>query len=398
MTMPNSLRGYWLLMKILMFPFAWLKWLILVCAAMLAPALIISYITGSSIPWLIAGGLPIGIYLLLNIFSLPSQFLCLISSKQLGQLPGLRPKSMVIFLGSNLISGALIAAFFAETENTAFIPSFIDVSLSLAIFNTVILITAFLWPKLLGFSGIAAILLANSYHSINKISAIYSGLILIICWAAFILWSLAWKPKFHHRFGPFLSQKDMAETLRGRTYLPQVTSKSKILNSKPYTLIGTLLLGAPDGWQAEVKRVAFLLMLFALAFFVLSHFFSKNSRLSSGPGFFVFFAMALIGMSMQFVHSIFNNLHKLWLHFGESRSMFWGRLEKLNFLHTGTTYIICLAGYLFMRTFSITYQDRDLLIVLISILGALNMGICFYAGLVIYCRAAAHTGILAALQ
>src|SRR6478609_8632397 len=91
----NSIRGYWLLINILCFPFSWLKWFAVIGVVLVLIGLPLAWLKNNP-AGVVVGGLFIFAQLMVDIIYLPSQMISINSSKQLGYLEGLRQKSLVI--------------------------------------------------------------------------------------------------------------------------------------------------------------------------------------------------------------------------------------------------------------------------------------------------------------
>lgn len=386
--MRTSMQRFWVLTKTLLFPHAWLRWMVILGAILVLIGLVI-YLKWQSPLCAIFGGGLIMTNFAMNFITLPNQMLSLNSSKQFGMLPGLRKQSWVIYFLFSLLLSFSITLFFSVGNQARSFQFFLAVFVMVSGFSIGNLFLALRWKWAQGFLGMTLVALPTIFAWLIKIDALIFLGGLIVGWIAFYRWWLNWRPvKLYKSIFGFT----MTDVLKNQHEFQLFWSQGifSFAKTKPQTLIGTLLFGGADGWQARIKNLVSGLVL-ALLFIMLYKALLGSSiidALSSQAD--VFFFIAYTSSSFAFQGCLFRNLHKLWIFYPASRDSILSALEKLYYLWA-LAVMIPLAVMHLTAPMLVTGMKDDVfftfsLIMFAVILLAFN----FYLGIVIYCSSRAN--------
>ncbi len=386
--MKTSMQRFWVLIKVLLFPHAWLRGMVKLGAALVLIGLII-HLKWHNPLCAIFGGILIMTNMAMNFIALPNQLLSLNSSKQFGILPGLRQQSGVIyFIFSVLISIAVTLIFSLESSKQGF-QFFLAVFLMASAFTIGNLFLALRWNRAQGFLYMIFVMLPNAFAWLVKIDTliILSGL--IMCWSVFFRCWLTWRPAKLHKsiFGMTID-----DALKNQQEVQSFWHQGifRFVKIRPQTLLGTLLFGSADGWLARMKSAMSGLVL-TLLFLALYRALLGSSAID---GLIrqadIYFFIAYISSSFAFHGVLFRNLHKVWMFYSESRSSLLSSLEKFYYPWSLSVIIPLAIIHLTTPNF-VAGMVSDVFLTLSLITFALALlAFNFYLSIVIYCKTLAH--------
>ncbi|RYD69022.1 MAG: hypothetical protein EOP53_27855, partial [Sphingobacteriales bacterium] len=271
--MSTLFQGNWLLVKALYFPMHWVRWLLAISVALLCVGDLILWKFGQPAV-LIAGSVLAFIYLFYIAINLPGQMLVLASSKQLFFLEYLRQKLVALLFICCCICTLFIVLyeFFYDNNNNlvnVFFATFFVISV--VFIGSIVITKRFPVAQILLFFLIAVFVKIAVWLIHSNLLISLAGVVII--WAAFMRWWLLWKPTRFHRNYINLTQADFSALQGSTTSNPRWISN--FLRIKPQTLVGSLLLGAADGWGTHIKRCVAATVFFFIVIAVCAHFFGS---------------------------------------------------------------------------------------------------------------------------
>ncbi|MES2675218.1 MAG: hypothetical protein V4660_13340 [Pseudomonadota bacterium] len=325
----------------------------------------------------------------MNFITLPNQILSLNSSKQTGILPGLRKQSCVIYFLFSLFISVPITLIFSLGSQTRLLQFFLVVFAMVSVFTIGNLFLALRWKWAQGLLGITFVMLPTVFVWLTTINALIFFGGLIVGWSTFFHWWLNWRPvKLYTSIFGFT----MNDVLKNQQEFQFFWSQGifKFLKAKPQTLIGTLLFGSADGWQARIKNLISGLIL-ALLFIALYWALLGPSAIDALSGQAdMFFSIAYTSSSFAFQGYLFRNLHKLWMFYPESRDSLLSSLEKF-YYPWGLAVMIPLAViHLTAPVFFAGMKSNIFFTLLLIIFSVTLLALNFYIGIVVYCRSRAN--------
>lgn len=382
----TSMQRFWILTKVLIFPLTWLKWMMALGTALTLIGLPIYLIWQNPI-CAIFGGMLIMVNITMNCASLPSQMLALNSSKQFGMLPGLRKEAGVIYFMFSLLTSIAITFVIALKNHENWIPLFpaVFVMTSVLFVATLSITSRWKWAQGLMFMTIA--ILPTVYAWLTKIDARFLASGLILGWVIFFRWWLYWRPTQLHKnlFG--LPISDMEKNQQEIKFFWS-QGIFRLAKAKPKTLLGTLLFGSADGWEAQLKNFIsglVLVLLFLGLFQLLGS--SVIDVLIHQADLWLF--IACTSSNFAFQGYLFRNLYKLWMFYPKSRDSLLPYLEKLYYPWVLAITIPMVALYLTLPIFVIEMPNDLFLALTLLICSAFSVAFNFYIGIVIYCKTSA---------
>lgn len=386
--MRTSMQRFWVLTKVLLFPHAWLRWMVIL-GAILALIGLVVYLKWQNPLCAIFGGILMMANFAMNFITLPNQMLLLNSSKQLGMLPGLRKQSWVIYFIFSLLISVSITLIFSQGSQARLFQFFFAVFVMVSGFTIGNLFLALRWKWAQGFLGMVFVALPTIFAWLIKIDALIFLGGLIVCWSAFYRWWLKWRPvKLYKSIFGFT----MTDVLKNQQEFQLFWSQGifKFAKTKPQTLIGTLLFGGADGWQARIKNLISGLVL-ALLFIALYRALLGSLAIDALSGQAdVFFFIAYTSSSFAFQGYLFRNLHKLWMFYPESRGSLLLALEKF-YYPWGLVVMVPLAlMHLTAPNFFAGMKDDLFFTLSLIMFAVILLGFNFYIGMVTYCRSRAN--------
>lgn len=386
--MRTSMQRFWALTKVLLFPHAWLRWMVILGAMLVLIGLVV-YLKWQNPLCAIFGGILIMTNFVMNYITLPNQMLSLNSSKQFGVLPGLRKQSCIIYFIFSLLISICITLIFSLGKNEHWLQFFLVVFVMVSMLTIGNIFLALRWRWAQGFLGMTFVTLPTIFAWLIKIDALIFFGGLIVGWSAFFRWWLDWRPvKLYKSIFGFT----MNDVLKNQQEFQLFWSQGifKWLKSKPQTLMGTLLFGGADGWQARIKNLMSGLLL-ALLFIALYRVLLGSSTidaLSSRAD--VFFFIGYTSSSFAFHGHLFRNLHKLWMFYPESRDSLLSALERF-YYPWGLAVMAPLAVMHLIAPIFFAGMKNDLFFTLsLIIFAVILLAFNFYLGMIIYCRSRAN--------
>lgn len=384
MSLSVQVNQYWQLSRVVLLPARFLRWLFSITLSLIALG---SIFFPQEKEVLLAIGAGVS-FLLLSIIGMqvPGQLLALASSKQFQHLADLRGKlwaiSFVFWFSAALIG----CSFFYNLSTHKF--TFWEM-LSLAVAATSFIATTFTiiiarYPSAMAVYPLVFFIALPEFFKTfalaEEVQSLYLWSGSAILWVIFYVWWQGWQPKNYIANAMTLSSTEMKKIFEQRK-----SAKHKF-SSQPGSLSGSLLLGESDEIPALIKRdiIAYpLIPLLALAFIFWRDIDpEKITQLSAISAFFVFTA----ARGMQFIHTLFPNIYRLWMNTNKTRMETFYYLEKIFFLYFFASVIpmiffSALANHYFFNDLLSNFPFGYLLLV-----AAFFISYSYYLGLVIYAK------------
>lgn len=326
--MRAKITEYLLLARVLFFPARWFERLVKISFGISVLGLLASKIFAVG---MVVALIPTTLFLLLNFFIavfMQGQMLALASSKQFFLLGSLRERMLCLAFVQLIICSAILAIAFVRLGNQAvFLPFFASIFCTVSIVFALLVIVCRYWAGMQGlvFIGLAYYIKLGSWFL--QSGTVFSTIGIFITWSLFAAWFIKWKPNRFHLNVFSVSQSDFARNQElTRFSLYGFTNR---LYGKPQSLIGSMLLGASDGWLVQIKR---LLAEIAIFIFFISFPYFINAGSSFGQALAnnasVYLAISMSSQVLKIYLVIAANFSKVWLFHSGSRDHILLTVEK----------------------------------------------------------------------
>lgn len=334
------IRRYWVLFNCLFAAFPLMKWIMLLCIAVMVIGVPIYGIWASRLGFVV-GGIVLGFVLIMNTIALPYQLLSMASSKQIGFLPGVRHASFLLFSLMSLCVSIGITLLVSIKNNYVAIHEFWAISLlvSAVLISLVVIGQKYPGAQFIVFMGFWA--LSRVY---NYVVEFHLGILLVsnfVVWLAFYRHWINWRPKIFHPNMYGMSREQLIDYHRNRISQSNYFGWFERFDSiKGGTLVGSLLLGRADGWISEFKSLlgVFVVVLVFVGYFLLSPERPWGNRFFEVCSINICMIYFLVanGLSIK----LLRNMSNAWMYFDGGREILFRVMEKIYYGSLAVSYLL----------------------------------------------------------
>ena len=388
MNAPALLNQYWLLIKIMLLPAPYMRWLYMLTLAVLVPGAILRLFDYQIV---LNVGLAISLILLMTMGMLvPGQMLSLRSSKQIQCLADLRYKLFFIVLGFWLLMAFILTHTLTHLSSVAlgFYPVLAAITMALTCVAVLFVLVGSYSQAAQGFVPLFVWLVFFSTKDSDVFSAaLMPGywLVTMVLWLLMGFWWFQWRPKKYLLNWMTLSA---AEIQKQQTNNAQLFSAA--FSAVPKSLIGSLLIGSSDGVQAWMKR-EFGQLIFFVATLMLMIYWAKNLPANvTGIFFSIYLFIFICIRGGILVQHFYRNLYRLWMSSNYSRAAILGYLERQYFLLFANAIIPLLLVFTLMNIFIMDSVLSVFYVGYLLLISSLVAAFSFYLGLFVYLKTSAN--------
>jgi hypothetical protein len=409
-----KIRAYWPPIKTVIVPVGIMKIILMTIAACYALILIVGYFWKGH--W--GGVLPLlsvlaFFYLFIMVILLPTQALTAVSSKSLRYLTDFRKfyfvvafllalifPLMMIFLQwitasptKDICAEGFCAAFNA-TETFDGVKKLIHMALQVWLLSSFILAWLFFatyrLPILSAPIFIIFVFLKPIFQQLSQVGFLPLCITLIMIWFVFGVWWLRLKPQKYimNNYGMTMEQMMATGTTANPSVNPQVFALTNLLTTgvKPASLLGTRLLGSPDGKTMVIPSWIYIFIMGLLLFLFLKWLMGDNNqRMVHYASIYSSVFLLYMGASASLT-ALCRNIKPLWLFYPGTRKQMLLFVERKSLLYASALILISpvLAGFFYYLA---NAKFIDVTIFSGIILSAiLFIALGFYLSLAIYTR------------
>lgn len=290
----------------LIVPLKLLRFIVLLCMAAWPLGLILQWQFGwqwVQVP-IVAGGF---VVLLSAIFILPSQVITLASSRPVSLLSNLRQLLFCCLVICSLLLGLSIYWAFSFSPWGASFPSLLLVTWLIVSFGLQLSVwLCSRWNGAQGFIFLLNMLIDDLARWLSDFNPMVLAALLVASWFLFSQWWLRWCPV---KYQPNL----YLDGLGMQKFQFERQGSSPWFTGRANSWIGSRLLGLPDSWQSNGKRILvtiFFFLLMASPSYLIISFEQLQVVVLEGSRFFVILVGAF---ALGAATSFYKNLRSVWL-------------------------------------------------------------------------------------